>query len=136
MKANKWLESSEFIEKIQFPDKYYLETLLFKISAFIKNAPVPIISSYDAKNKSIYLTIGENKQYFSLNVDIAYYDMITLMKVWSSQYFPKYEVTLIKQVEYTDDEIVNDLVGTRGMNLNDAILERKNVNFLERGFIE
>lgn len=136
MKANKWLENTDFLEKIKFKDAYYLETLCFKIAAFIKNAPVPIISSWDNDHKSIYLTIGENKQYFKLDTNIAYYDMITLMKRWCTQFYPQYEIEMEKQVEYTDEEIVNDLVGKKGMNLNDAILARKTIKYIERGIIE
>jgi hypothetical protein len=136
MKANKWLENTEFIEKIKFKDSYYLETLLFKIAAFIKNAPVPIISSWDNDHKSIYLSIGDNKQFFQLDTNIAYYDMITLMKRWCSQFYPQYTIEVEKQVEYTDEEIVNDLVGKQGMNLNDAILARKTIKYIERGIIE
>jgi len=136
MKVNKWLENPEFIDKIAFRDKYYLETLLFKISAFIKNAPVPILSSFDNSHGSIYLTIGDHKQFFQLNTDIAYYDMITLMKHWCIQFFPQYEIEVEKQVEYTDEEILKDLVGIQKMNLNDAILERKTVKYLEKGIIE
>lgn len=136
MRANKWLENTEFIEKIKFKDSYYLETLLFKIAAFIKNAPVPIISSWDNDHKSIYLSIGDNKQFFQLDTNIAYYDMITLMKRWCSQFYPQYTIEVEKQVEYTDEEIVNDLVGKQGMNLNDAILARKTIKYIERGIIE
>jgi hypothetical protein len=136
MKANKWLENTDFLEKIKFKDAYYLETLLFKIAAFIKNAPVPIISSWDNDHKSIYLSIGDNKQFFQLDTNVAYYDMITLMKRWCSQFYPQYEIEVEKQVEYTDEEIVNDLVGKQGMNLNDAILARKTIKYIERGIIE
>lgn len=136
MKANKWLENTEFIEKIKFKDAYYLETLLFKIAAFIKNAPVPIISSWDNDHKSIYLSIGDNKQFFQLDTNIAYYDMITLMKRWCNPFYPQYELEVEKQVEYTDEEIVNELVSKQGMNLNDAILARKTVKYIERGIIE
>jgi hypothetical protein len=136
MKANKWLENTDFIEKIKFKDSYYLETLLFKIAAFIKNAPVPIISSWDNDHKSIYLSIGDNKQFFQLDTNIAYYDMITLMKRWCIQFYPQYEIEIEKQIEYTDEEIVNDLVGKQGMNLNDAILARKTIKYIERGIIE
>jgi len=134
--SNKWLENPDFLDKIKFKDKYYLESLFHKISAFIKNAPVPILASFDSEHKSIYLSIGDNKQYFQLNTDIAYYDMITLMKRWCIQFYPQYEIETEKQIEYTDEEIVNDLVAKQGMNLNDAILARKTINYLERGIIE
>jgi hypothetical protein len=136
MKVNKWLENTDFLEKIKFKDSYYLETLCFKVAAFLKNVPIPVISSWDDSHKSIYLSIGDNKQFFALDTNISYYDMITLMKRWCTQFYPQYEIEVEKQIEYTDEEIVNDLVGKQGMNLNDAILARKTIKYIEKGIIE
>jgi hypothetical protein len=135
-KINKWLENPDFLDKISFKDKYYLETLFHKIAAFIKNAPIPILSTWDNEHKSIYLSIGENKQFFTVSTDIAYYDVITLMRKWCIKFYPQYEIELEKQVEYTDEEIVEELVGKQGMNLNDAILARKTIKYIEKGIIE
>jgi len=135
MKSNKWLESPEFISKIKFYDAYYLETLLHKVAAFIKNAPVPILSTWDAQHNSIYLSIGENKQYFSVDINIAYYDFITLMKKWTSSFYPHYQIQIDTEIPYTDEEIL-DMVKNNGIDLNDAILLRKPHSYIERGVIE
>ena len=92
MKINKWLEDEDFISKMKFVDKYYLETLCFKVAAFLKNIPVPVCSTWDAKNKSIYFSIGDNKHYVSVDVNIAYHDYITLIDKWTRQFYPQYKV--------------------------------------------
>jgi len=136
MKINKWLEDEEFLSKIDFEDKYYLETLFYKISAFIKNAPIPIVSTYDPVHSSIYLTVGEHHNYFSVDLNISYYDTITLIKRWVSQFYPSYEVEVESVANYTDEEIVEYLVGEKGMDLNDAIQETKIITKIEIGQIE
>lgn len=134
MKSNKWLESPEFISKIKFYDKYYLETLFHKVSSFIKNAPVPILSTWDAQHNSIYLSIGDNKQFFPIDTNIAYYDYITLMKRWCMSYYPSYSVKVDVEIPYTDEEIMNMV--KEGIDLNDALLARKPFSYIETGMIE
>lgn len=135
MKNNSWLENSDFIAKIKFKDKYYLETLCFKIAAYIKNAPIPVLASFDVIHNSIYLNVGENKRFFTLTTDISYYDFITLMKEWCSQFYPQYKVEVEKEIEYTDEEII-ELVKEKGLTLNDALQERKIIKYIESGIIE
>lgn len=135
MKNNSWLENSDFIAKLKFKDKYYLETLCFKIAAYIKNAPIPILSSFDVNHNSIYLSVGDNKKYFNITTDIAYYDFISLMKEWCSQFYPQYKVEVEKEIEYTDEEII-ELVKEKGLTLNDALQERKIIKYIESGIIE
>lgn len=136
MKPNKWLEDSTFLENIEFEDKYYLETLFFKISSFIKNAPIPIVSTFDPLHKSIYIIVGEYSTYFPVDINIAYFDMITLIRRWVTQFYPHYEITVSESIPYTDQEIVDYLVGEKGMNLNDALLETKEVSHKEIGVLE
>lgn len=134
MKSNRWLESPEFISKVKFFDLYYLETLFHKVAAFIKNAPIPILSTWDAQHGSIYLSVGGNKQFFPIDVNIAYYDYVTVMKRWCSQFYPSYKVQVNTQIPYTDSEIM--LMVKDGMDLNDAILARKPHSYIEKGVIE
>lgn len=134
MKINKWLEDEAFIAKMSFGDKYYLETLCFKVAAFLKNIPVPVCSTWDNKNKSIYFSIGDNKHYVPIDVNVAYHDYITLIDKWTRQFYPQYQVEVNTEIDYTDEEIMN-LVKT-GINLNDALLMRKPHSYIEVGVIE
>jgi hypothetical protein len=128
---NKWLEDSEFIYNTNFEDKYYLESLCHHLSNFIKNVPIPVLCDYSTRYKSIYFSVGDDKNNFPLTIDISYYDYITLVKRWLYQFFPRYEVLI--DAELDDDEILK-LVREQGYNLNDALLERKKVP--EIGVIE
>ncbi|OQA13758.1 MAG: hypothetical protein BWY64_03502 [bacterium ADurb.Bin363] len=131
---NAWLESSQFIKEVDYKNKYYLESLCHHIAAFLKNVPVPIISSFDSKHKSIYLIIGKDKKFFPLDEDISYYDMITCMKQWAMDYYPKYEVSVLKEIPLTDEEIM--ALVKNGMDLNDALVQKKEESLKEIGIIE
>ena len=137
--ANGWLESSDFIRDVDYKNKYYLESLCHHIAAFLKNVPVPIISSFDSKHKSIYLIIGKDKRFFPLDEDISYYDMITLMKQWAIQYYPRYETVVRISRPFTDEEIMR-LVKENGIDLNDALdlttyEEVREIGIIEKVFI-
>lgn len=128
---NKWLEDSVYINSRNFEDKYYLESLCHHLSNFIKNVPIPVLCDYSERFKSIYFSVGEEKNSFPLTIDISYYDYITLVKRWLYQFYPRYEVLVDSELD--DNEILK-LVREQGYNLNDALLERKKVP--EIGVIE
>jgi len=128
---NKWLEDSEFIYNTKFEDKYYLESLCHHLSNFIKNVPIPVLCDYSERFKSIYFSVGEEKNNFPLTIDISYYDYITLVKRWLYQFYPRYEILIDTGLD--DNEILK-LVREQGYNLNDALLETKKVP--EVGVIE
>jgi len=134
MKINKWLEDEQFISKMNFSDKYYLETLCFKVAAFLKNIPVPVCSTWDASHKSIYFSIGDNKHFLPIDVNIAYYDYVTLIDKWARQFYPQYKVKIDTEIEYTDKEIMHFV--QEGIDLNDAILRKKPHSYVEIGIIE
>jgi hypothetical protein len=134
MRINSWLENEAFISKMKFNNLYYLETLCFKVAAFLKNIPVPVCATWDNKNKSIYFSIGENKHYIPIDTNIAYYDYITLIDKWARQFYPQYQVEIDTEIEYTDKEIMG--LVSQGVSLNDAILMRKPHSYIEIGVIE
>lgn len=134
MKVNSWLENSQFISNMGFKDTYYLETLCFKVSAFLKNVPVPICATWDKTHQSIYFSIGNNKYFIPVKTGVAYYDYITLIDQWARQFYPQYVVDVETQIPYTDEEIL-ELV-KQGTNLNDAILMKKPYSYVEQGRIE
>ena len=132
MVDNKWLEDSNYIRELNFPDIYYLETLCYKIAAFIKNVPVPIHTSYS--DGMIKLAIGKELKSFEINTDISYYDMITLIKIWSEKYYPQYEITEQIEVELSEDEIMSEV--KKGVSINDALQMTKIATKREKGIIE
>lgn len=133
-KANFWLEDSEFIGKSNFPDKYYLESLGKHISNYLKNAPIPVLTTYDPQNKRIYFSVGNEKKGFTLNTELSYYDYITIVKRWLTNFYPQYFLEYEIDVPLSDDEIYQKV--REGINLNDAIQMTKKQNFKEKGIIE
>lgn len=134
-KSNWWLEDSDFLKKSNFHDLYYLETVCRYISNMIKNIPIPVLTTYDPKSKGIYFSVGKIKKGFPLQVDISYYDYVTLVKRWLSQFFPSYEIEYEKEEEYSDDEIWK-IVKEEKIKLNDALMLRKKIKVKEKGVIE
>lgn len=134
-KANWWLEDQEFISRTEFHDLYYMETLCKYVSNMVKNIPIPVLTSYDKKNKAIYFSIGRIKKGFPIDVNIAYFDYTTLIKKWLRQFFPSYEVELEVEVGLTEEEIL-DKVRIEKVDLNDALLMKKKEKVIEKGVIE
>ena len=133
-KINWWLEDREFLSRSNFPDLYYFETLCNHIANMVKNIPIPVCTSYDTKNKAIYFSVGKIKKGFKIDIDIAYYDFLTIIKRWLIQYYPKYEIEKEIEKELTEEEMAEK--AKQGMNLNDIILFRKKEIVKEVGYIE
>lgn len=93
MKNNEWLEDPEFIYRLDYYDKYYITSLCKRISIFLKTLPITVITTWDNNHKSLYITVGTNKNYFSISPNIAYEDYLTLIQRWLIQFFPTYDVT-------------------------------------------
>jgi hypothetical protein len=134
-RINWWLEDVDFLSRSNFHDLYYLESLCKTISNMIKNLPIPVLTSYDSRNKAIYFTVGSIKKGFPLDTNIAYFDFITLVKRYLIQFFPSYEITYEKEIDLTEDEILIK-VREEKVNLNDALLMKKKVKIKEKGIIE
>jgi len=134
-KINDWLINDSFLREVNFPDIYYLETLCYKIHSFLKNVPIPVYTSYDIIHNSIYFMVGQNKKFFPLDVDISYYDYITLVKEWLQNFYPQYKVSFNQEVEYNDSEIL-EIIEKEGISLNDALLRKKVVTINEYCIID
>jgi hypothetical protein len=134
-KINWWLEDHDFLSRSNFPDLYYFETVCKHISNMVKNLPIPVLTTYDSKNKSIYFSVGKIKNSFLLNTDISYSDYITLIKRGLYQFFPRYEIIYDKEEEYSEEELW-EIVRKDKINLNDALLLRKTSKVKEIGIIE
>ena len=139
-KTNWWLENVEFINNSEFHDIYYMETLCKYISNMIKNIPIPVLVSYDKKNKAIYFSIGKLKKGFPININISYYDYITIVKRWLRQFFPSYEIEKVLARELSEDELSIEIINRKRKNekidYNELLLLRKKEKIKEIGIIE
>ena len=81
MKPNEWLTDQKFLQNVEFYDKYYFNSLCLYIDNFIKNVPIPCITSWDYKYEQIYFTVGQESKPFKVDVNIAYRDYITLVLI-------------------------------------------------------
>jgi len=141
LKANEWLENKEdFIIKSNFDDKYYLITLARHILNFLRNAPIPILSSYDPVHKSIWFSVGNNSKGFEIDTNVAYFDYLTIIKRWLIQFYPHYELDHIIEEELSVDEVVElkKQATERGelFDVQDALLMKKKKIVKETGIIE
>ena len=132
--TNHWLEDESQIKNMDFPDMYYFESLCFKISAFLKNAPVPITCKYINERGSFLFRLGIEEKYIKANVDISYFDFITLIKCWASKFYPTYSARTIKKIPCTACEM-RDFV-TKGMFMKDALEQTKDATVFETGIIQ
>jgi len=132
---NFWLENKEFIAKANYKDTYYLESLCYKISSYIKNAPIPIVTSIDNKFGRIFFIVGEEKKGFVINNEVSPYDFITDVERWLSKFFPQYEVELEEEVDLSDEEKLEKM-RNENLDMNDVIFLKKKVIRKEYGIIE
>lgn len=139
MKPNEWLDSSsekgrKFLSKLDFHDMYYFESLAIHLTDFLRNTPVPILTTWDAKNKRIYFSIGKESSFFPVSTEISYDDYLTQVERWTKNYYPQYKVEVKKEVPLSDEEIYEKV--REGYDLNDAILLTKEIIKEEFGMIE
>lgn len=135
MKPNDWLSDNEFLQKVKFYDKYYLLSLCVYIDNFIKNIPIPCITTWDYRHEQIYFSVGQESKPFKVDINIAYRDYVTLVQRWLQQFYPKYEVEIEKDIPLPDNEIWK-IVKKDGIRLDDAILITKKIKEKEIGIIE
>lgn len=138
---NEWLNNEhEFITKCNFTDKYYLKELGKRLSYFLKGIPIPVVSTYDPTHYKIYFTVGNDKKGFSIDIDISYFDFITIVKRWLINFFPQYEVEKETIVDYTENEILEMRNEAIKLNLkfdtNELLNTPKKVIKIEKGIIE
>lgn len=137
---NSWLEDSEYIQNSTFEDKYYFETLCKHISNYVKNVPMPVVTSYDSVNKRIYFTVGNISKSWEIDIDVSYRDYITIVNRWLYQFFPQYVIEIEKEVSLTEEEIAHlrddAIKNNEKFNINDALEMKKSVLVTESGAIE
>jgi hypothetical protein len=140
MKNNAWLENKEFIQKSTFEDKYYFEILGKHISNYIKNAPIPIVATYDSVNKRIYFTVGSLSKSWEIDIDVSYRDYLTIVNRWLYQFFPKYTIDKQREVSLSEQEIIElrdkALKEDKQFDINKALTLKKVETYKETGIIE
>ncbi len=132
-KPNEWLENESFMSKIDFHNKYYIESLGKVLASYIKTVPIPVLTTWDPVNKRIYFHVGQEKRFFEVDENINYWDYTYLVHKWLYQFFPRFEVEEEKEVELSEEEIFEKV--KEGMNLNDALLLRKKAIVKDIGVI-
>lgn len=135
MKPNEWLEKKDFIERVDFHDLYYFRSLAKHLSSYLKIIPIPVLTTWDPVHKRIYCSVGQDKKFFKVDIDISYWDYITMINRWVQQFFPKYEVEIEKEEALTEDEIINRMEEDPSVLLNDLLLEKKVSTKIEKGII-
>jgi hypothetical protein len=135
MKPNGWLSDNKFLQNVEFYDKYYFQSLCLYIDNFIKNVPVPCITTWDYKHEQIYFSVGQESKPFKVDINIAYRDYITLVKRWLQQFYPRYEIGVEREISLPDEEIW-EKVKKDGIKLDDALLITKKIKEKEIGIIE
>lgn len=132
-KSNFWLTDQEFVSKMDFYDKFYITNLCEYLDSFLKTIPVPIMSTWDPKFKSIYFHLGKIKKNFEVDVNISYWDYTILVKRWLRQFFPQYRIIERIETELSDNEIEQAV--REGISLNDALLLKREIDKEDFGII-
>lgn len=141
MKPNEWLLNyNNFIDNSNYHNKQYLISLGNYVINYLRNAPIPILSTYDSKHYKIYFTVGHESKGFAIDDNVSYFDYITIIKRWLTQFYPHYVVTLEKEVYYSDEEIIairDEAVRTgENFDVNEALLSTKKSTYMETGIID
>ncbi len=132
-KANWWLTNDAFIENNKFEDKYYLKRLCDHINEFLKDIPIPVLTTFDRHHNRIYFTVGDDSNWFRVDKDISFYDYIKQVKRWLIHFFPQYEVEVEEDVELSEDEVLEKVQS--GVDLNELAFMKKKVLVKEKGII-
>ena len=134
LKPNEWMESKDFLEKLDYHNLYYFESLGKVFSAYIKTIPIPVLTTWDPVHKRIYVHVGETKRYFEIDDTVNYFDWTLLVHRWLFHFFPRFEVEEEVEVELSDEEIMSKV--KEGMKLDDALLLKRNITRKDIGVID
>jgi hypothetical protein len=135
--SNKWLESREFLENVDFPDKLYFRILAKEVANFLKNCPVHIITWWVAKNSYIEFFIGQSIHWsVQVDTDISYRDYIVKIEKYAKKYYPQYSVVKETTEALNEDEIILLLQKNKDITFEDAVARSKTITLQENGIIE
>lgn len=137
--VNSMLLDSDYIRGLDFKDTYYLETLFKHIHNFIIKIPIQVLVNYKEDIYKIYFNIGKDISIGKyINMDISYWDFITIIKRDLIEYFPQCELEEEIETSYTDDEIIEmrneSLEKKIDFDINDA-LEKKKIEKIKTKYL-
>lgn len=135
-KVNQWLLDEAFLEKTGFHDMFYLQNLCGVLAKYVEKCPVPVISTWDFKNDKIYFILGQTNKYgLKVDVNVSYYDFVTLVHNWLYRFFPAYECEYKAERPLTPEEIIKE-IDAGNFSVDDALDVNKIVDVKEQGVIE
>jgi len=132
-KPNWWLTNKEFINKNNFPDKYYLERLCDHINEFLKDIPIPVLTTFDRHHNRIYFSVGNDSNWFRVDPDISFFDYIKQVKRWLVQFYPQYVVEVEEEADLSEEEVLEKV--REGIDLNELAFLKKKIIVKENGCI-
>ncbi len=133
MGINDLLINKKFVSKVDYKNNMYVTMLFQSIYDLLKELPIPVVASYDPKNIQVYFIFVDNKKSFAIDENIAIEDYLTLVRRWSSKFFPKYVVKSKQEVSLSKDEIFKKV--EEKVKIEDAIELTKEVEIIENGII-
>ena len=135
-KANAWLEDPIFLNKIDFEDKIYFQMLAKEVSNYVKNAPIPLITWWEAEEKKIYFMIGQKiKWWLNVDVNVSYKDSITKVEKYARKLYPQYTVEYEVETTLNSDEVI-ETMRSEGISLEEALNRTTPTLKKEHGIIE
>jgi len=133
--TNSWLVNENFIKRIDFEDKYYLEELFKVLDNFVKVIPISIALSWDKVHKSVYVSIGQEfKKFFPVSVDVSYKDYCKIIENSIISMYPRYELLLEKEEFLSNDEIY-DIVRETKRDVQEVVHDTKKIKVRRSGII-
>lgn len=141
-RINSWLIDETYLNNESgIPDSdisHYISICKFIYKFFI-TSPNPMFISWDKRNKSFYITIGDKFCILPYNKYISEYDYQELINRWAKRYYPKYEVLVEYETEYDSKEIAG--LVQEGYDLDEIYNlkkkeKRKEVCVIEKLFIK
>lgn len=107
-KINSWLIDETYLKNESgIPDSdlsHYISICKFVYKFFI-TCPNPMFISWDKKHKSFYCGIGDKFCILPYNKNISEYDYQDLLSRWVRRHYPRYEVFIDYERDYTSKEI-------------------------------
>ena len=135
MNFNDRLIDRDYISRVNYENKVYVTRLFHAVYDLLKELPIPVIASYDPKNVQIYFMFVDNKKSFTIDDEISIPDYLTLIRRWSSRFFPSYMLKTTEEVALSKDEVF-DKVKKDKIKIEDAIDLTKEIEVVEAGVID
>lgn len=134
--SNKQLTDKEYLASLNYKDTYYLTQLCQMIWEFVKNTPVPVYVSIFKKLETIYIkfNVGKDVKFYEVDDTTSYHDFIFRYKIHVRQFYPSYSYTEIKEIDLTEEEILEKTL-KENISLNDAMFLTKKSEVITEGII-